>query len=338
MAPDDDDDEDNGLLLCDLMDALVAPLGERRGLRSSSSATIPTESLPLLDDEEDEDSSHAEDACVGGPRAAAAAKAQPKKEEALRDALAAATASGQALRFDLRRAQETIAAQRRKLGDWSAVAAALVNAVILSPHRTVKFADLARELLTETIRDIDFIDRLRWIHCSFPATAANAPEVRLETLVSPTDSVWDVRWRPVWSVDVSVDVTFRLVTTLVLLRVSSVEVAGKLRLQPSEDCAVVRAAFLDAPDLDLAVSATLSIGGGSITLRELNLFEDRVKREFATWLQDTLVEPNSYVVNLDDLKRDKYEPLSESDLQTAMRAAADAAERARDDAPPRPVC
>ena len=270
---------------------------------------------------------------IGGARGAVSDERRAEMsaaERGLREAFEAATACGAALAAETRRLEEALIGERQKVKDWSTIASDVVNAVVLSPHRTVKFADIAKTLLAETMSGLDFIERLRWIHCSFPAAAGNAPEIELDCLENKCSSVWKVRWRPVWSVDIYVDLAFNLLKSSILLRLSHMELVGRLRLEPSPDCAIVRASFLETPEVNLVVSTTLNFGGGSVALRELSLFETRVKDEFIRWLEATMVFPKSHVVFVDELNRDKR-PLSDSDLQHAMQAAADAAARNRDD-------
>ena len=239
--------------------------------------------------DEDDDDAFDEDAFLlcDAMDSLVAAKSERKKvprpimdeKTRLSDALLAAEAAGRALRAEVERS-------RNKIADWSELAATLVNQVVLSPARNVRFAAMAREIIKETMDDLDV--GVRWIHCSFPATPKNKPKIHLEHF-SEDASIFRIEWHPVWSVDVSLDV---LLKSLVGLRVSAVHVTGLLRLRPTTtDCSEIAATFLDTPHVDIDVTATLNIAG-SLTFRDLSLFKDRVSCHLRAWLELEIVHPN----------------------------------------------
>lgn len=255
--------------------------------------------------------------------------AEPKASSELslaRDALAAAEACSAALAAERDTAHS-------KLDQWNMLAAALSNAVLLSPAQTRHFANVARTLLTQAVEKLAFIDKLRWVDCSFPAAPANAPKLTLVKFESLAKSQWTVDWCPLWTCDVNVDARQLGVRYNMLVRVAKLRLRGTLHVEATPDLADVAVAFADTPDVDLHPSCTLTLG--QLTLPQLSILEDNVKLHFLSWLQTTMCAPNRLLIAIDAFKRKRA--LTDTDVQNATEAALAAAERAVDD-PTRVMC
>ncbi|KAJ1458717.1 hypothetical protein M885DRAFT_512507 [Pelagophyceae sp. CCMP2097] len=271
----------------------------------------------------------------------AAERPPAEPDDLAADALAAALAANAALQLErdelcLERDKAVALLKRSKetIGAWERAASTVANALTLSPMRNAAYTRYARLVLTEAIGKLDFVEKLKWIDCSFPATAQNAPELFLESWKSLADSEWKVRWRPQWTCAVSVDAK-SLVRCCLHLAISNVSVVGRLKVVMSDDLSEVQASFVHAPDVRLKAACAVTLAAqlqlSSSTLGEQieAAFEARVKAEFEAHLERTMVAPKFLKITIAELKRPPN--LSAKDLQAAQEAALQAAERVRQD-------
>jgi len=264
------------------------------------------------------------------PSPAPAAPARPARKDAdaevaaLRRELAAAVAERDALRGEAARLR--------------AMTETFFNAVVLNPQRNERFAGECRVLLAKAIGKLDFVERLRWIDCSFPSTPANAPTLRCREWRGLGDSVWDVAWAPTWTCDVAVDAR-HVVKYAMLLRCAGLRLEGAVRVALTPSLDELRCSFVAVPRVETAVECSVTVGALPVPRLELlGIFEDRVRSEFLKWLTAEMVAPAQFVhVEPKAKHRQPGMDLSPDDVRVATEAARAARARANPDADD-PVC
>jgi len=171
-------------------------------------------------------------------------------------------------------------------------------------------------LLTQALTNLEQIDRVRYVDCSFPSVPSEAPRLSLDKWNSLSASEWQLRWSPSWSIQIAVEgshyVAFRMI-----LRIHSVQLAGTLRVNSTKDLRTIRLSFVEQPQMRMCVDCT--IAWGSLPLPLQDYIGDTVVGEFRAWFNKQMVQPNELV-----LTPSAFQPkstLTDADVEKAMRAA-----------------
>lgn len=156
---------------------------------------------------------------------------------------------------------------------------------------------------------------MRYVECSFPSVASETPHIQLQRWESLSDSEWQLRWAPSWSVQVAVEGLQYLQFTL-MLRLFDFRISGRLRFRASQDLSTVGFQFLAPPKLKLRTEC--SVSWGSVPLPLQTYIESVVQDEFQRWVIDNAVAPNELT-----LRPTSFQPkkgLTDADVEKAMRA------------------
>mmetsp|Transcript_17964 Transcript_17964/g.54972 ORF Transcript_17964/g.54972 Transcript_17964/m.54972 type:complete len:322 (-) Transcript_17964:347-1312(-) len=217
--------------------------------------------------------------------------------------------------------------ERAKLANekWASAASALVNVLLMSPRQNDNYASEVRKQLEKALGSLSVVERIRYVNCSFPASKAHAPSVKLVRWHALDDSEWELRWSPAWSCEVVVDGR-QVISFSTLLRVSGVAITGRLKLAFSKDLSKLKLQFAETPATSLAVDCKVIIGKVPLPIQETmgNLIRDGALR----WINDNLVAPNDLSITLHERER----PLSDQEYEQAKTAALVGAQRAKDSA------
>jgi len=221
-----------------------------------------------------------------------------------------------ALRAELQRA-------RQANENWATAASALVNVLLMSPRQNDNYASEVRKQLQKALGSLSAVERIRYVNCSFPASKAHAPSVKLVRWHALDDSEWELRWSPAWSCEVVVDGR-QVISFSALLRVSGVSATGRLKLAFSKDLSKLKLQFAETPATKLDVDCKVIIGKVPLPIQETmgNLIRDGALR----WINDNLVAPNDLTITLHERQR----ALTDKEYEQAKNAALVGAQRARD--------
>mmetsp|Transcript_1002 Transcript_1002/g.3987 ORF Transcript_1002/g.3987 Transcript_1002/m.3987 type:complete len:206 (-) Transcript_1002:421-1038(-) len=193
----------------------------------------------------------------------------------------------------------------------------------MSPRQNDTYASEVSKLLESALGSLSFVERLRYVNCSFPAANANAPVVELLNWNSLDDSEWKLSWAPPWSCEVCVDGRVQVISFSTLLRVAGARVEGRLRLSFSSDLSTLSIRFLEMPDAHVDVTCKVIIGQLPLPIQET--MGSLVREVALRWIRENLVSPNKLDLTLHEKKA-----VSDDDFAAAKRAALIGAARARD--------
>lgn len=186
---------------------------------------------------------------------------------------------------------------RRVSEEWSLAASALVNVLLMSPKQNGHYAAEVSKLLESALGSLSFVERLRYVNCSFPAAAGNAPRVQLLRWESLEYSEWRMSFSPAWSCEVCVDGK-QLISFSTLVKVLNAKIEGRLRLAFSPNLASLSLSFVDVPTADVDVECGVIIGQVPLPIRETvgNIIRDAAR----DWIKENLVYPKSIKLTLHD--------------------------------------
>eukprot|EP00967_Tisochrysis_lutea_P148998 scaffold285565_cov32-Tisochrysis_lutea.AAC.1 len=169
-------------------------------------------------------------------------------------------------------------------------------------------------LLTQALTNLEQIDRVRYVDCSFPSVPSEAPRLSLDKWNSLSASEWQLRWSPSWSIQVrwladawpkrivshvrNAQCAARLpvqiavegshyVAFRMILRIHSVQLAGTLRVNSTKDLRTIRLSFVEQPQMRMCVDCT--IAWGSLPLPLQDYIGDTVVGEFRAWFNKQMV-------------------------------------------------
>lgn len=214
-----------------------------------------------------------------------------------------------------------VAGYRELDSQWSSAISSLVNVLLMSPKQNGNYAAEVSKLLENALGPLSFVERLRYVDCSFPATHANAPKVRLIKWTSLEDSEWHMTFSPAWSCEVCVDGK-QLISFSTLLKVAKARIDGRLQLCFSDDLTHVSVSFRDMPQTDVQVECGVVIG--HLPLPAIETMGSMVRDAARAWIRDNLVSPRKIKIALSERKSD----LTDADVAKAEKAALIAAQRA----------
>ena len=129
---------------------------------------------------------------------------------------------------------------------------------------------------------------------AFFACECQAPHIQLIRWESLTDSEWQLRWAPSWSVQVAVEGSQYLSFSLTL-RLFDFRVSGRLKFRATPDLSTIVLSFVQMPKLRLKTECTVS--WGSVALPLQTYIEQVVQDEFQRWTKDNCVAPHEMVLN-----------------------------------------
>lgn len=177
---------------------------------------------------------------------------------------------------------------RNALHAWSLAASSLVNVLLMNPRQTGNYSAEVSRLLESALGSLSFVEKVRYVNCSFPSASANAPRVRLVHWRSIEDSEWEMRFAPAWSCEVCVDGK-QLISFSTLVRVLNAQIQGRLKLAFSHDLARLSISFVKEPETNVDVDCGVIVGHLPLPIRETmgNLIRDVAR----AWIRDNLVAP-----------------------------------------------
>lgn len=113
--------------------------------------------------------------------------------------LSAHAAELASLRAQLVATQEKLQAAEDTLGHWRAAARDFTHASCFGPLACQYYKETLTTLLTKSLLQVEGVEAVRWVSCSFPSVPAHAPQMELAAWQGlGADSLWDVRWEPPW--------------------------------------------------------------------------------------------------------------------------------------------
>jgi hypothetical protein len=97
------------------------------------------------------------------------------------------------------------------------------------------------------------------VHCSFPASGSNAPDIRLVSRAAEL-STWKVSWRPHWSAEVLLHARHLGVQCSVLMKVVSFDIRGDLVVNLKDDLSDLKLQFSEMPKISVALDSAVTFG------------------------------------------------------------------------------
>ena len=89
---------------------------------------------------------------------------------------------------------------------WRACTRDMFNALLLNPRMTVKYELKLASLLEYALRSLDYIENVRYVSCSFPSVASEAPRLALRRWAALDESEWNVTFAPAsWRIEISLE-------------------------------------------------------------------------------------------------------------------------------------
>lgn len=213
--------------------------------------------------------------------------------------------------------QAELAASNGRLQMWEDCMRQLANSVLLSPEMTDMYKTTCVELIHEALSSVESVQRVVYADCSFPSVAAEAPRLSLLKWDSMDYSEWSVSWKPSWTVQVALEGSHYIAFQL-LLKISEVELSGRLKLSINSDPAFSKIAmsFLGAPKMSLKSACTVNWGATPLPIQEY--ITSAIDDFFKTYVRDTMVAPNAYTLEPPSFQPKKG--LTDEDVERAVRA------------------
>mmetsp|Transcript_7072 Transcript_7072/g.9914 ORF Transcript_7072/g.9914 Transcript_7072/m.9914 type:complete len:289 (-) Transcript_7072:1452-2318(-) len=238
-------------------------------------------------------------------------------QSTLEELLAMERAKNEALQAELIKA-------RHDNDEWVRAASALVNALLMSPKQNINYASEVSKLLENALSSLTFVEKVRYVNCSFPSSAGKAPTVRLNEWNSLNDSEWHLSWASSWACEVCVDGRQFGLPFSTLLRVASLRIVGTLKLAFAHNLSNLSISFVSMPDTNLDVTCKLLIGTLPVPIQETmgGLIKDVALR----WIQENLVAPKYHTINL----HSRPTHLTDDEIELATKAALIGEARARE--------
>lgn len=165
-----------------------------------------------------------------------------------------------ALRAELTAAQGKLVAAEAKLGHWRSAAREFTHASCFGPLACQYYKETMTALLTESLLQVEGVESVRWVSCSFPSVPAHAPQMELTAWRGlGADSLWDVSWEPPWAVEVCVDGTNGWISCTAMLRLRDLVLRGQLGLTFTPAMTEATVSFPSDPTIELDVRHPSSI-------------------------------------------------------------------------------
>ena len=161
---------------------------------------------------------------------------------------------------------------------------------------------------------------MRYVRCSFPSVAAEAPELLLRRWVSMDDSDWEVSFRSkCWSIELGLEGRTMLMPFKLIVRVTAMSLKGVISLTLPNDLAFVVFSFHEMPKLQMTMDTTVSLGSVPMPLQRGA--SALIRAEIKKWLSNTAVAPHSLKINRSVRTQDQLDLQAEEDLAAAPAAA-----------------
>jgi len=220
-----------------------------------------------------------------------------------------------ALRQQVAELQSRLRASEARSAMWEECMQQLCHCVLLSPDMNDMYKDYCSELLRDALGTVEQIQAVRFVDCSFPSVPSEAPHIQLQRWESMSDSEWQLRWAPSWSVQVAVEGSHYLQFTL-MLRLYDFRVSGRMKMSMAKDLSCIGMSFVTMPKLRLKTEC--SVSWGSVPLPLQTYIETVVQDEFQRWMRENAVAPN--VLEMHPASFQPKDGLTDDDVQRAMRA------------------
>lgn len=244
-----------------------------------------------------------------------------------------------ALKAKLATTERSLAASERqleavqsRLNNWQSAARDALNAVALSPASNERYKHEITEQLQQIMSKIEQVQKVLYINCSFPAISAQAPVIEMHSWTALDKSAWSIRWKPSWSVEVSLE-GWHYIPFSLSIRVSGITIDGRFSLKLSPLLDYFWVSF--GKDIQLDMNVEVEVTWGIVNMPLQATIEKMVRTGLDDWLRTSLIEPNSMRFTGIPLKGERG--VTDEDVQKATVAAEQAmlrTPRASDAAPP----
>ena len=234
-------------------------------------------------------------------------------ESALRRRVDQLSAQLAATEAALRSAQE-------QSSHWEHCVHDLFSGLLLSPRMNARYEVKVSKMLERALTKLDQIESVRYVKCSFPSVASEAPHLKLRRWESLESSEWEVTFAPCWKIELCLEGRSLMMPFKLLVRVGSIQMKGELRLSFPPDLMHTLISFNAMPDFDMSIDSDVSLGSVPMPLQRGA--SALIRYELRKWLAHKAVAPHAMKI--------KRSPPSE--VASAAASAAAAAEAAAIDA------
>ena len=218
------------------------------------------------------------------------------------DASAAALREAQGEAVALRRRVELLSAQlaaseaalksaQEQSLHWKMCVQDLFNGLLLNPRMNAKYEMKVTRLLERAIMKLEQIEAVRYVKCSFPSVASEAPRLRLIRWVTLDESEWEVTFEPTsWKIELCLEGR-QILPFKLLVRVGHLRIKGELRLSLPNDLMSVLLSFNSMPAFDMSIDSEVSLGSVPMPLQRGA--SALIRHELRKWLEKKAVAPHA---------------------------------------------
>ena len=222
---------------------------------------------------------------VGGAVAAAAglmSTMTSTEESALRRRVEQLSAQLAATEAALRSAEE-------QSTHWQHCVHDLFNGLLLNPRMNARYELKISKLLEKALSKQEHIETVRYVKCSFPSVASDAPRLRLIQWSSLDSSEWEVRFAPCWKIELSLEGRSLMMPFKLLVRVGQIRMRGEMRVSFPPDLMHTLISFNTMPTFDMSIDSEVSLGSVPMPLQRG--VSALLRYELRKWMQNKAVAP-----------------------------------------------
>lgn len=173
---------------------------------------------------------------------------------------------------------------------WQVCVRDLFNGLLLSPRMNAKYELKVSKMLESRLAKLDQIECVRYVKCSFPSVASEAPELRLIRWVSLEESQWEVTFAPSWRIELCLEGR-QIVPFKLLVRVGSIRVSGELRVSFGTELMRTLLSFNQMPSFDMHIDSQVSLGSVPMPLQRGA--SALIRHELRKWIEKRAVAPHA---------------------------------------------
>lgn len=230
------------------------------------------------------------------------------------------------LTTQLAEAHAALATERKQSEQWQRCVRELSNGMLLNGRMNAKYERRVANRLEAALSKLDKVESVKYINCSFPSVAADAPFLQLVKYDALDSSRWAVAWSPCWSVELCLEGHSFLVPFKLVIRLRSLRLRGELTATFPPDLAYAIVSFVEFPEVKFEVDSDVSVGAVPMPLK--SAVSHKIRAELHKWMASRVVAPSAMRVNRKHEGAPKDQPtLQQVVLNGTIHSAASLAER-----------
>ncbi len=199
------------------------------------------------------------------------------------------------LTAQLAEAQWALSEERRQTEQWRRCVREIGNGMLLNARMNAKYVRRVASRLEATLLKLNHIENVKYVNCSFPSVAADAPFLQLLSYNALDSSRWEVAWSPCWSVELCLEGHSFLVPFSVVVRLRSLRLRGEMTMSFPPDMAHAIISFVDTPEVQFEVDSDVSVGAVPMPLK--SAVSHKIRAELHKWMASRVVAPQAMRIN-----------------------------------------